>query len=244
MWCCIHRRSAPGLACVALVAALAMLPASCSEPAHIRSYRPKRRIWKPPVPIAQDGMRRSSPASLWPEDGRSRVVDWGDRPSRTGDMVNVQIDEYLAAKGGATTDLKRESEYEAKIRALLGMLKKAKQYAGLSEEMIGASLKHDFQGSGKTSRENRVVATIPAIVTQVLSNGNLFIEGHRVILLNQEENHFYLSGLIRPIDIDAGNIILSSRIADAQIEVTGRGLVTEMNQPGWLSRGLSWLWPF
>ena len=72
------------------------------------------------------------------------------------------------------------------------------------------------------------------MVRQVLPNGALFIEGHRVVLVNEEEHHFYIGGVIRPEDID-GHQVQSSRIADAQIEFTGRGSLSATTSKGWLS---------
>ena len=77
-----------------------------------------------------------------------------------------------------------------------------------------------------------------AIVRQVLPNGNLFIEGHRQILINQESQHFYISGVIRPWDIRDDNTVDSSRMADAQIEFNGQGVISEIS-PGILTRGLN-----
>ncbi|MFZ4532964.1 MAG: flagellar basal body L-ring protein FlgH, partial [Alsobacter sp.] len=59
---------------------------------------------------------------------------------------------------------------------------------------------------------------MPAIVRKILPNGNLFIEDHRVVLVNAEEQHFYISGVVRPIDIDQYNSVKSAMIADAEIE--------------------------
>ena len=82
------------------------------------------------------------------------------------------------------------------------------------------------------------------MVKKVLPNGNLFVEGHRVILVNDEEQHFYLSGIIRPIDIDQNNIISSSKIAEAEIEFVGRGVMSDNQRQGWFSRFFSWIYPF
>ena len=82
------------------------------------------------------------------------------------------------------------------------------------------------------------------VLGKVLGNGALYVEGHRVVLVNKEEQHFYISGVVRPEDIDTANVVRSSRIADAQIEITGRGAVSEKNSPGWLSRVLDYVWPF
>ena len=107
-----------------------------------------------------------------------------------------------------------------------------------------ATKKNSFDGSGTTSRSGQVKAIVPALVRKVLTNGNLFVEGHRVILVNDEEYHFYISGVVRSIDIDQNNSIDSTKIADAEIEFTGRGVVSEKQNPGWLARALDWIWPF
>jgi len=77
-----------------------------------------------------------------------------------------------------------------------------------------------------------------------LSNGNLFIEGHRVVLVNDEEHHFYISGVIRPVDIQSDNSVESGVIADAEIEFTGRGVITDKQSPGWLNRTMDYVSPF
>ena len=73
-------------------------------------------------------------------------------------------------------------------------------------------------------------------VRRVLPNGDLFIEGTKVLLINAEELHIYVSGVIRPQDIQADNSVPSSRIADAEIEFSGRGDLTQNQRPGWLQQ--------
>ena len=82
------------------------------------------------------------------------------------------------------------------------------------------------------------------MVRKVLPNGNLFVEGHRVMLVNTEEQHFYISGVVRPIDIDQENSVKSSMVADAEIEFVGARRPHRQPAPGLLSRYLGWLWPF
>jgi len=101
-----------------------------------------------------------------------------------------------------------------------------------------------LQSSGDTARSESLTATVTAVVTKVFSNGNLFVEGHRVILVNEEEHHFYISGVVRPIDIDQDNSVQSYMVAEAQIEFVGRGVLSDNQKPGWLSRALGWMWPF
>ena len=109
---------------------------------------------------------------------------------------------------------------------------------------IGGTSTNSFASKGDTARTESLTATVPAVVTKVFSNGNLFVEGHRVILVNAEEHHFYISGVVRPIDIDQDNSVKSSMVADAQIEFVGRGVLSDNQKPGWFSRMLGWMWPF
>jgi flagellar L-ring protein precursor FlgH len=81
-------------------------------------------------------------------------------------------------------------------------------------------------------------------VKKTFPNGNLFIEGHRVILVKNEEHHFYISGVIRAVDIEGDNSVASALVADAEIEFTGRGVISDKQSPGWLNRTLDYVTPF
>ena len=70
------------------------------------------------------------------------------------------------------------------------------------------------------------------------------IEGHRAFLVNNEEHHLYISGLVRRDDINDRNELASDRIAEAEVEFTGRGVMTNQNRQGWLARILDVVWPF
>jgi flagellar L-ring protein precursor FlgH len=149
-------------------------------------------------------------------------------------------------QAAADTDLTRESTSSAQITAFLGLLSKLKKVdADIDPTLaIGGTSKTDFKGEGKTARTEFLTATVPAMVRKVLPNGNLFVEGHRVILVNAEEQHFYISGVVRPIDIDQENSVKSAMVADAEIEFVGRGVLTDNQKQGWLSNMLGKLWPF
>ena len=140
----------------------------------------------------------------------------------------------------------KQSSSTANLERFLGLIAKLqseyKDFDGLNA--LKLSSESAFKGQGKTSRSDRLEATVPAMVRQVLPNGNLFIEGHRVVLVNNEEHHFYISGVIRPEDIDGTGKVQSSRMADAQIEFTGRGDMTAGATKGWFSRMLDYVWPF
>jgi flagellar L-ring protein FlgH len=222
---------------LALALALSAALSACSAPAHVGAYTPKRRDY--PVPAAaSDGGQPGSPGSLW-RDGKPASMLFTDaRALRENDLVVVRVEEIADAKRSADTDISRDATASAKVSAFL---RSANLVPPTSLDAEGHT---SFKGLGSTARTERLTATVPATVRTVLPNGNLFIEGHRVVLVNSEEQHFYISGVVRPIDIDQENGVKSSMVADAEIEFTGRGVLTDNQKQGWVSKYLGWLWPF
>jgi flagellar L-ring protein precursor FlgH len=217
-----------------------MAGAGCG-PAHVAEYVPKHRDYQLPTQ-AKASDEPMSPGSLW-HDGRPASLLFTDaRALRANDLVVIKIEEIADAKRSANTDLDRSSSTQAQVDAFLGLL--AKQSKLDPKLAVGGASKTSFAGDGQTGRSEFLTATVPAMVTKVLTNGNLFVEGHRVILVNNEEQHFYISGVVRPIDIDQENSIKSSMVADAHIEFVGRGVLTDNQRQGWLSRVFGYIWPF
>jgi flagellar L-ring protein precursor FlgH len=218
---------------LALAGATFSLAAACSTP-HIGAYQPKRRVYE--APAAAETMAPGSPGSLWP--GRAPTLLFADaRALRENDLVVIKIEEVADATHGANTDINRSSSLGATAFASM-------KGAPMVDFKLSGGSDTAFQGKGSTGRTEQLVATVPAVVRKVLPNGNLFLEGHRVVLVNNEEQHFYISGVVRPIDIEQDNSVRSSKVADAEIEFTGRGIITDNQKQGFLSKYLGWIWPF
>ena len=212
-------------------------------PAHTGIYKEKKREYKAEAPGDQKSAAVSE-GSLW-QDGRPASMLFTDaRALRTNDLLVINVQEIASANRSANTDLERQSSSSAKIDAFLGLMSKLGK-AGLDPTLaVGGTSQSSFRGEGKSDRSEYLTATVPALVRKVLPNGNLFVEGHRVVLVNSEEQHFYISGVVRPIDIDQQNSVKSSMIADAEIEFVGAGDLTDNQKQGFLSRYFGWLWPW
>jgi flagellar L-ring protein precursor FlgH len=214
---------------------------TCAAP-HIAPYVEKHRDYQTPA-VEDKSAGQSSPGSLW-RDGRPASMLFTDaRALRENDLVVIKIEENANANRNANTDLTRNSDMTLAVDAFL---KRISPTAHSLEGSVGLTSQADmtFNGDGASSRTEHFIATVPSLVRKVLPNGNLFIEGHRVVLVNNEEQHFYISGVIRPIDIEQDNSIKSTQVADAEIEFTGRGDLSDNQKQGWFARHLSWLWPF
>jgi flagellar L-ring protein precursor FlgH len=161
-------------------------------------------------------------------------------------LVEIVVSETADASGTATTALSKNSTATLGLPNLLGFmaqLQKANPNIDPSTLLSYAS-QSAFTGSGNTARNGTLTANIAVRVTRELPNGDLYLEGTKVILINAEEYHLYISGLVRPSDIAQDNTVASNRVADAQVEFTGRGDVADQQRKGWFGRAWEVINPF
>ena len=233
-----------------ITAAALLFSFGCAQK-HVEAYVPKQREY-PVGPVTQDDLLRQREAqatgSLWQQRNAAHTLLFSDaRAFQTNDIVVIKIEESAAAERKSDTSLSRTSTSQGSITSLpflntiLGAMKIEDETP--TADVEGGS-SGSFRGEGTTGRTENLKGTVSAVVKKVLPNGNLFVEGHRVILVNDEEQHFYISGIIRPIDINQNNEISSAQIAEAEIEFVGRGIMSANQQQGWFSRFFSWIYPF
>lgn len=192
----------------------------------------------------ETGLMPVTSGSLWPESGRGLFADF--RAFRVGDLVTISIDESSQAAGDASTKTERSSSESTGLPDILGLSAAIqKKYPSVDPSKLMEWLSESgFAATGATTRESRVLGSIAVRVKKVLPNADLFVEGTKVILINDEEVHIYVSGVIRAEDIDPNNSVSSSMIADAQIEFSGRGVLSENQQQGWFAKLFSKIRPF
>jgi flagellar L-ring protein FlgH len=219
--------------------AAAALAAGCAS--HIAPYHAKHRQLEPGT-----FGERSRPAdgSLYAEGAPGLFED--HTASRIGDILVIRIDEKDLASHQADTKLDRSDATTYGMPAALGLVAalKAKFPDADPAKLLATTSDQKFTGAGQVKREGTVSATLPVRVVQILPSGDLFVEGTKVVMVGAEEHHIYVSGLVRRVDIAEDDSVPSSRIADAEIEYTGRGDISDTQRRGWLSRTLSKLWPF
>ena len=156
------------------------------------------------------------------------------RAMKVDDILTILIDESAKAGSQSKTATSKENSLglQGSGNGALGFVPQA----GLS-----GGTKVGFDGRGGTSREGNLVATISARVLKVLDNGNLVIEGSKIVEINNEKEIIKITGVVRPQDIQQNNIVYSSSIADAQITYAGKGVADTGRRPGFLARFLNWI---
>jgi flagellar L-ring protein precursor FlgH len=222
---------------------LAWVAVSCG-PAHIAPFKPRQRKLDVGEYAADRADARPTPGSLFTEAVPGFLQD--ARALRVGDILFIKIDEATNARGDATTKLNRDLNHDVNVKAIFGLVPAIQeQHPDIKpEELLSILTNSDFAGEGKTSRKGELSGAIAVRVREVMPNGDLFIEGTKVVMINNEENHLYVSGLVRTTDIGPDNSVSSVRLAEAQVEFTGRGDVADQVKRGWLMKALDAVNPF
>jgi flagellar L-ring protein precursor FlgH len=180
--------------------------------------------------------------SLWEDNGRAFMFE-DLRARRVGDIVVVQIVEQHRGSKKANTTANREANLNAGVSGgLFGINTSAQKFAQYFN--VDAETSNDFEGEGSTSREDSLTGTIAAKVVEVFPNGDLRIQGKRQVKVNSETQTMTIKGIVRRIDLDTQNAVLSSAVANAEITYTGLGVVDDVQTPGWATRIFNWLTPF
>lgn len=239
----VHARRLRGLlGCVAVFVATEAVVA-CG-PNHIQPFTPRNRKYETGEYEALQERAKPSTGSIYSEAQAGYLED--TRALRVGDVVHIRIEEEADAQGGATTNLAKGSSREANVDALLGLVPAIqKAYPNIDPKaLMSMASSYDFTGEGKTQRAGRLTGSIAVRVKQTMPNGDLYVEGTKVVMINHEEYHLYVSGVARTADIEGDNSVVSSMIADARVEFTGRGDINDQVDRGWLSKVLDFINPF
>lgn len=155
------------------------------------------------------------------------------KASKIGDAVLILIVEDTKANNSASTDSKRGTDYSAT----------AGYQAGTSSGTYGGSLGtgNKFSGSGQTNRNESIRSKVSARVIEVDEAGNLKIQAKRTTKVNGETQTITLEGLVRPVDINSENTVYSYNIMDLILTIEGDGSVSEVQEPGLITKFLRML---
>jgi flagellar L-ring protein FlgH len=209
------------------------------NPTAAPGYKPVQMPQPVPVPIA------TTQNSLWRSGSRAFFKD--QRASQIGDILTVHVAITDKAKFNNETVRSRKNKENLGISNLFGLSAQFKNFipgAVDPTKLVGATSDSSSDGIGTVDRKEEIVTDIAAVVTQVLSNGNLVIEGKQEVRVNFEIREMIVAGVVRPEDIEAGNVIQSAKIAQARIAYGGRGQLTDVQQPRYGQQVLDAVLPF
>lgn len=158
------------------------------------------------------------------------------RAAAVGDVLTVEFSERFAARKSQSAGNSRSSSYDLELPDLLGL--------GLDDGAVTGGSQSRFNGAGSASQSNSLTGRVSVSVVRVLPGGNLEIMGQKQLTLNNGREYIRLTGVVRPIDISADNVVPSDRIAHAAIQYVGAGDTADTARQGWLHRAATTVSPF
>lgn len=207
------------------------LPACSSlnppKPGDTAEYRPIGPVEPLPPAFNNGAIFQASHSQGLFEDYKAR---------RIGDVLTIILNERTNARKAATASTSKDSELEL----ALGNINIAGRPVGGLEalSLFGAtgSGGRSFDGAGSAAQSNQLDGRITVTVAEVLTNGNLLVQGEKWLGINQGSEYVRFRGIVRPVDISAANTVASTQVANAQVYYGGTGALADSNAQGWLSR--------
>jgi flagellar L-ring protein precursor FlgH len=186
-----------------------------------------------------------STGSLWPAGTGERSLFADRKASRAGDILTVVVSESATAQNNQSKTSNRDSSIEDAVQQFL-FSAATSSFGTHNGALPGTTFKGKASnsGGGTVNNSQSLTSRAAVLVTDVLANGNLVIEGVRVVTFSGETQYVVLHGLVRPDDIASSNIVLSSNIADARVEFVTEGTLTDAQKRGWLTKLYDRLRPF
>jgi flagellar L-ring protein precursor FlgH len=152
------------------------------------------------------------------------------KAAAVGDLLTVQVFESATATTSADTSSRRKNN-------ISGSLVHGKN----DSARVALATSGDFDGGGRTERTNRFLTTLTVRVRDIYPNGDLQVEGEQVLSVDDERQTIHLVGRVRRVDISDTNVILSTRLADANITLVGDGALSDQQRRAWWRRAIDWL---
>ncbi len=250
-----YRCGCKRIALSGVLMALATVGSGCSAVSRLSQIGETPKLTEIQNPTTQPGYKPVSmpmpkpetvsynPNSLWRNGSRAFFKD--QRAHQVGDIMTVTVNITDQAKLGNETQRDRTSKEDSGITDFIG----AKALSAEAQKFVpGRILTTDstsqYDGKGSVQRQETLQTNVAAVVTQVLPNGNLVVDGKQEIRVNYEMRELIVAGIVRPEDIQSDNTIDSSKIAQARISYGGRGQISDFQQPRYGQQVMDVLLPF
>lgn len=203
-------------------------------------------LYKPvSLPMPDPLSENRQPASLWRQGSRAFFKD--QRAGRVGDILTVVIQIQDQASLDNSTSRTRDADENAGLDNLLGYESRINNIFdgdAIPSDLVHANSDSSSNGAGSTARQEQIDLRMAAVVTQIMPNGNLVIQGSQQVRVNYELRDLSVKGVIRPEDITSLNEVPYDKIAEARIAYGGEGTVSDLQQPRYGQQVFDILFPF
>lgn len=221
-------RIAGAIAAAAAISATLPDPAAAKKPIKPSGYEPALPV-EIPMPLANGSIFQA-------HFGYAGLYE-GNRARRIGDPVTIRLIESTSA--AKSVNAKSNKGGNASITP-----PSSGPLSFLNPNALNASSSSTFNGQGNATQTSSLSSTLAVTIAEVRANGTALVRGEKQMLLSQGDEWVRFSGIVRLVDIDAENIVLSTRVADVRAEYSGKGALQQASKQGWLGRFFNVISPF
>jgi len=181
-------------------------------------------------PLASAPLNVNSQGAIY-QAGNSLLFYETPRAQHIGDVLTIRLSEAYTGNNSANASASRASDITAEAAD-----KSTGTAARLARLFNIGSAATTFNGKGAISDTNGMTGTLAVTVIGTMPTGNLVVSGEKLIAMSGNNDRLRLSGIVNPKDIEAGNYVASSKVANARIEQAGVGMLADSTTMGWLQR--------
>ena len=164
--------------------------------------------------------------SLWLDAGRLASISSDYKALHVGDLITIVVSQSITANNAGSVSSQRNLSASSGISALPGQLKTT----GVAS-LFSPTSAYSLAGKGQAATTSSLTTNLAGRVVAVLPSGALVIESERQLTMNNEKQTLLLRGMVRPGDIAPNNTIASDAIANLELELKGKGVISEGNRP-------------
>jgi|KBSMisStaDraftv2_1062788.scaffolds.fasta_scaffold01068_7 flagellar L-ring protein FlgH len=210
---------------VCLTGSVQVLSAGKKHPASMPNKTPPEQALRSYIERvrAQHAAAIGTTGSIWSSDGRLVRLGTDAKAVRIHDVVSIVVIESLAASTDGQVKNVRASNASSSVSSLLGAIKASNSLSNL----VGQNSSSGLTAQGQSTTNSSVSTTFGGEVLDVLPNGMLVVQATRQLTFSQQTQLIKLRGLVRPEDVSAQNQVLSTAMTDLELEVTGKGIVSD-----------------
>jgi flagellar L-ring protein precursor FlgH len=179
---------------------------------------------------------KATVGSLWIASGSIGSFAEDYKARRLHDTVTILMSVQTTAAQSGTVDQSRAFTATSAITGVLGNAPSA------TNPILAGNSSTTLKGQGATASNTAFATRLTGRVIAVLPNGNLVVEAQRQIFMNNQHEDITVRGLLRPGDIGPGNAVASSALADLEVEMKGKGIISDgVRPPNFITRAVLWL---
>ncbi len=177
--------------------------------------------------------------SLWSAQGPLGDLSVDYKARRLNDTITIQVAVQTTAAQSGTVNTARNFATNSSITGV------ARQTFSATNPLLAAQSSTTLKGQGQTASNTPFATSLTGQVIAVLPNGNLVVEAHREIYMNNQHENVVVRGMVRPGDIGPTNTVPSSALSNLEIEMKGKGIISDgVRPPNVVTRAILWLFGF